>query len=703
MKRSNAADKLIAASIIAIGISSIVNQVITIREFLSLFYGNEITISAVIFCWLTIGAIGSLCARFFKRGSLSSFSFLLFLIAILPLAQILLIRILRSAFFPHGISLSFYNILAYVLFTTFPYCFAIGFALPYCQAVSKKEGEFFIDTGILYCLDSIGDITGGILASFVFVYFLKPFSIIGITSLITFFVLEILLWIRNKKLFFASLLFVGFFIWFVFSSPAEKYSLSLHYGNIVAYEESPYGRIVVTKEKDQYTVWESSTPFYSQKDIARAEEKVHYALCQLDSVKDVLLISGGLGATIREIEKYHPLHIDYVELDPSVTKIGLKLKLIPEAKNLSIINTDGRRYLRSTKKRYSAIIVDLPDPDTFQINRFFTKEFFMLAKSHLTREGLICVKMKYYPNYISKVRKRKISILYNTLKCCFRYVELIPGTELYFLAGDRPIYTDIPRRLNKLHIKTLYVVPYFYGNVTPDRIRLLKKAILSDTEINTDFKPCLVKVVFQEWFKKFNTSPFYLIFSLASLLFLYLVFIKREEYVLFSTGFSLMGLEMLCILLFQILYGYVYLKVGAIITAFLIGLFPGSLIGIKVRKSAKRYLLITELLILALLISCPLYLSITKNIPKILFLLYPFIFSLICGIQFPVLAQIIGEEKSPASRLFASDLIGASFGTVIIGIVAIPFFGLFSALLLIITLKITSLLITYKLFITAAC
>ncbi len=692
MKRSNVS-KIIAVSVIGIGISSIVNQVITIREFLSLFHGNEITISAVIFCWLITGALGSLFARFFKKGSISSFSFLLFLIAILPLVQILLIRILRSAFFPHGISLSFYTILAYVLFTTFPYCFAIGFVLPYCQTVSKGEGGF-IDTGILYSLDSIGDITGGILVSFVFIYFLKPLSIIGVTSVITFFVLEIFLWIRNKKLFFTCLLFIGFFIWFVFVSPAEKYSLSLYYGNIVAYEESPYGRIVVTKEKDQYTVWESSAPFYSQKDIARAEEKVHYALCQLDSVKDVLLISGGLGATIKEAEKYHPLHIDYVELDPFVTKIGLKLKLIPKMKNLSIINMDGRRYLGITKKKYSAIIVDLPDPDTFQINRFFTKEFFLLAKSRLTEKGVICVKMKYYPNYISKVRKRKISILYNTLKCCFRYIELIPGTELYFLAGDRPIYMDIPRRLNKLHIKTLYVVPYFYGNVTPDRIRLLKKVTLFDTEINTDFRPYLVRVVFQEWFEKFDISPFYFICSLVLLLFLYLILIKKEEYVLFSTGFSLMGIEMLSILLFQILYGYVYLKVGAIITAFLIGLFPGSLIGIKVRKDAKKYLFITELLIFALLVSCPAFFYITKNIPKILFFLYPFVVSLICGIQFPVLAEIIGEEKSPASRLFASDLIGASFGTVIIGIIAIPLFGIPFALLLILFLKITSLLLS---------
>ena len=48
---------------------------------------------------------------------------------------------------------------------------------------------------------------------------------------------------------------------------------------------------------------------------------------------------------------------------------------------------------------------------------------------------------------------------------------------------------------------------------------------------------------------------------------------KKEEYVLFTTGFAAMGSEMLVIFVFQVLYGYIYLQIGAIITA---GLVPNQ-------------------------------------------------------------------------------------------------------------------------------
>ena len=51
---------LILWSVIGTGISSITVQVVTIREFLSQFQGNEITISLTLFCWLLLTGLGSL-------------------------------------------------------------------------------------------------------------------------------------------------------------------------------------------------------------------------------------------------------------------------------------------------------------------------------------------------------------------------------------------------------------------------------------------------------------------------------------------------------------------------------------------------------------------------------------------------------------------------------------------------------------------
>ena len=54
---------LAVASIIGVGISSVTTQILTIREFLSQFHGNEITIGLVVFCWLVSDRTGEPSVR----------------------------------------------------------------------------------------------------------------------------------------------------------------------------------------------------------------------------------------------------------------------------------------------------------------------------------------------------------------------------------------------------------------------------------------------------------------------------------------------------------------------------------------------------------------------------------------------------------------------------------------------------------------
>ncbi|HIJ36923.1 MAG TPA: hypothetical protein HPP59_06585, partial [Deltaproteobacteria bacterium] len=96
--------RLLVWSIIGTGISSVTTQLLTIREFLTQFQGNEITISLVIFCWLLTSGLGSLAARFIRSHSLKVYVPLLFVAGIWPLLQLVVIRGLRDTFFIHGAS-----------------------------------------------------------------------------------------------------------------------------------------------------------------------------------------------------------------------------------------------------------------------------------------------------------------------------------------------------------------------------------------------------------------------------------------------------------------------------------------------------------------------------------------------------------------------------------------------------------------------
>lgn len=687
--------RLIIWSIIGTGISSIAVQLLTIREFITQFHGNEITISLVLFMWLFLNGIGSLCSKVVRISRYSSYAFLILIIAVWPLPQLLVIRYFKEYLLLHGTSPGFYQIALYIALTTAPYCLLVGFILPSALTLLRHNYHYF-SSGELYITDNIGDICGGILFSFILVYWVNPFKTVAITSaLLILTALMLTVKTGKKHLVFFSVLAAGAFYLYSLNSQFEISTLKPQYGDISIYNESPFGRIVITKEDSQHTFWESGTPLYTDSDIINNEEKVHYALSQLDGrIGNVLLISGGLGETLHEVNKYNPSHIDYVELDPSITEVAIKAGLIKMTPNLAVINYDGRAYLKETKKKYDAILIDLPDPDTFQINRFFTSEFYSIARKKLSSSGILSFGMKYYENYISDIRKRKLSSVYNTVSQYFKNVTLIPGGDVYFLCSDITLHTDIPSRLSKKSIDTEYIKWFYKGNVTADRLRQVKESIDSSEYINTDFEPRMINIAFKEWFSKYGSSPRNFFIFLMAAVFIYIVFMKKEEYVLFSSGLAAMGVEMLIIYCFQIMYGYVYLKVGVIVTVFLLGILPGAAVGSMHHQKREAKLVLSEVIIICLLICLYIWISFVKSdIHQIWFMVYCFIFSFFCGFQFPVVTGIIGEKSSPAAGCMAADLAGSAVGTLVAGAVLVPLAGIQSAVILIIVVKLSSSLI----------
>lgn len=630
-------------------------------------------------------------AKPLRRASLTLYAVLALVTALWPLVQIIGIRFFRETVFVHGAAPGFYEIFFYILITTAPYCLLVGFILPYALKVLTDRHIPFTSGG-LYITDSVGDICGGILFSFILVYWVKPFKTIALTSGLLILAALLLSVAARRYLLLMSGVCLAFVFYLVaMNGPFEISTLAMQYGQIARYVESPYGRIVITREGPQSTFWESGVPLYSDADTINSEEKIHYPMSQLTRAGRVLLVSGGLGETLQEISKYHPKAIDYVELDPHLTGVAQQLGFLKHTPNLNIINTDGRQYIRSTEKRYDAVIIDLPDPDTFQINRFFTNEFFLLTKRILSEKGILSFSLEYSPNYLSEVRKKKLSTIYNTARSSFQNVLVLPGQEAYFLCRDGTLGTDIPGRLKARGIRTAYIQGFYQGNVTPERIRSLREHLDSGEYVNTDFEPRVMNLIFQEWFMKHGVSPRLLLGGIVLLTALYLMFMKGEEYVLFSTGLVTMGVEMVVIFTFQVIYGFIYLKIGAIVTAFLMGLLPGAVVGNQSGKKGLKNLIAAEIILLLLLVLCFVWISFFRSeLHEYYFLAYCFVFSFFCGYQFPSATGLIGEDKSPAASCLAADLTGAALGTLATGSLLIPLWGIQSTIIFLILTKISS-------------
>jgi spermidine synthase len=682
--------------VIATGISSIVTQLLTIREFLTQFHGNEIVIAVSIFNWLIIGGIGTFLAgilsRRFIRPSVRGLTWFSFLLAGLSPLQILIIRFFRGTIFLQGTSVGFYPTFAFTFATIAPYCLILGFVLPYSLFVIRKHLPDY--PGIrIYITDNIGDIGGGALFAFILVHLLTPFQALLFANVPLLAAIFFLAPFRKRftmemvsGLLCASLILTGGLLY-------EKPSLSPMQGETVFYKESRYGRIVVHKDQSELTLFSDGMPLYSSHNIMLAEETIHYPMSQIANPEHILLVSAQ-GGMFKELKKYQPKTIDYVELDPDLTAVQFKYGLLHKSPGLRVINQDGRAFLAGTAKQYDAIIVNLPEPDTYQINRFFTDRFFQIVSDRLKPEGVFSFSMSGFSNYLAEPQRQKLSSLYNTATAYFNHTLLLPGQKIIFICRHIEINTDIPKLLTDRGIPTQFVDHFFYGNLTRDRVEQINTLMDPATPGNFELNPHLMRLMFTQWFAKYQTSPKPFILILALLTIGYLFRISREEFVLFTTGCVSMGCEILVIFAFQIFFGYIYLQIGLIVTVFLAGLLPGAWLGEKLNRHRRRILMLGDI---GLMIMLGFFIAGIWKAGDLLsasfFLAFGFFIALIAGFQFPAALNLKGTDAPAVVKIFSADLIGAALGTIITSTVLIPFFGIIWTAVALILLKVISFII----------
>jgi len=694
---NNETERPILRIILATGISSVATQLLTIREFLSQFHGNEFVIALVIFNWLILGGAGTLISRFISikiwppsAGRLGAISLCL---AVLPVIQIMAIRVLRDVFFVHGTSVGFYPTLAYIFFSIAPYTLLLGFTLPYSLYVLRTENPGYSPAKI-YIIDNLGDVTGGVLFSFLLVHFLTPFRAEFIVNL-PLIVLSWLLFSPVRKR--SPLVVTGMVISFIILLSGlilEYPSLSPPEGKLVHYTESRYGRVTVHKDREQATLFSNGSPVLSTHNPVVAEETIHYPLSQLDNIKHVLLISSESGI-IKELQKYEPEKIDYLEIDPAVTEAQIRFHMIKPVPVLNIIHRDGRAFLTESNGMYDAVIVNIPEPSTFQLNRFYTSRFFTLVKKRLKPNGILSFSLQGFENYLAEPQRQKVSSVYNTVSEHFRNVLMLPGQKIFFLCSNHPISSDIPALIEQKGISTEYISNYYYGNLTKNRISYLNKLVDPSAPRNSDISPRLMRLMFSQWFAKFSTSPNTFIVLIFLFITAYLIRTTREEVVLFTTGCVTMGSEILVIFAFQIFYGYIYFQIGLIITVFLAGLLPGAWLGDSLLKRKKQVLILTDLALILLLVIFVLSVGFYSHfLSPLHYLVFGFVVSLVCGCQFPVALDLQGGDNRAVSRSFSADMIGAALGTLVTSVALIPYLGLIWTSVCLIMIKIASIIVS---------
>jgi len=119
------------------------------------------------------------------------------------------------------------------------------------------------------------------------------------------------------------------------------------------------------------------------------ETLVHPVMGGAGRGKRVLVVGGGEGATVREVLRWSPVAVDWVDIDMELVNLcRMHLKWAPEVYANPVVQyyPQDIRVALPTLGLYDVIILDLPDPDG-DTGYLYSQEFWADMLLHLAPEG----------------------------------------------------------------------------------------------------------------------------------------------------------------------------------------------------------------------------------------------------------------------------------------------------------------------------
>jgi len=677
--------------VIAMGLSSILLQIASLRQLLTVFSGNELDIGITLSVWLTSVGIGSYAGHRFRKKDALAISFII--IAFLSQPIILSINLIRPLLaLEPGETIPLITTLISTIIALSPLCFFIGVQFP--LAVSYSEGN----APKTYSLEAAGAFIGGIVFTLLLSGKVDSFALSTAISIMNLSIAAYLL--RKKYLIILLLAPVIFYFGFrdINAAPQVK-GLQL-----TERIESRYGEITVLKLGEQFNVYSSGKFQFSYPDPQTEELKAHLPMSVYPSASSILVI-GGSTAALRELLKYPVSKIDFVEIDPKIIEISLGLlnrkdREILDDKRLKIITEDARKFVKTSHTYYDLIILNLPEPSTANINRFYTIDFFKEINVILRDKGIFSLTLPQSFGYISRRMQMANGSIYNSIKNIFRHVEVSSEEYGYVFASNSPI--DITPRTLSAHftsnrINTRYFQPYILEDAfSPLKVTLVRERLEKITVINSDIRPVAYLYNLMLWAEVHGgrTLNYFLdlkawkaiflpvtVFSILAII----LWRKRQAvyYSIFTTGYSVMSFSLIIILTYQASFGYVYEMIGLLTSIFMIGMAFGAY-AINGVKLPLRWLRLFEIAAIILFISAPVFLK-----QEILFYMLSLLCGFIGGVQFAAANLCIKELEAArvAGRLYALDLGGSFLGAFLTSIFMMPLLGVQNTLLFLVLIK----------------
>jgi spermidine synthase len=729
----------VKAALAITGFSAIIGQIVLMRELIVVFNGNEISLGILLAAWLVWTAAGSGASGLIGLGKSHPRRTAAVLECLLALSLAPTIWILRA-------SKSFLQTVPGELVGPLPmlltslaclsvFCVVSGALFVVAARMVETEcgAPARVAASSAYLLEAAGSAIGGLVASVVLLRFFESFQIAVVVALLNV-CMAAVLWMRMSRKQAAVLSVCAALLAIplcIFLAPSLNWSAQLrlwHGFQLLASRDTVYGNLTVTETGQLRSIYDNGVILANVPDENAAEEAVHYALLEHHAPRTVLQIGGGVDGSVSQALE-HPTveRIDYVELDPAL--IGMARQYfsaqfagLDTDRRVHIHYADGRRYLKTSDNRFDVIVVDVPDPQTAQLNRFYTAEFFLSAREHLAPGGLLALQLRSSEETIGPDQAEFLRCIQRTLDEVFPYTAVIPGETIHLFGAVQPgVLTEDPQvlmaRLRERRLPTRYVSQYFIPyRMMPDRMAQVREQLrpVPSTPVNRDFAPVAYYFDVVLWSTQFTSSssswfraaarvPFLRILNVTVIvLFLAAAMLAvlpgRERrarsaaaFCTVTTGFTLMALEILLLFAFQSIYGYVYHQLAILIGLFMAGIALGSWLGMRRNSGSngtQRFSMATTQILLALSAPALIFglgklagisaLATTWMAAQLVVPALAVLAGMLGGYQFPVASGVyfhIREGRLGLGALYAADLLGGCAGALLVSTYLIPVFG----------------------------
>lgn len=383
-----------------LGLFAALSQTVLVRELMIATGAFELVVAVALSLWMLFSGVGALSFGLFPilRRPFAPW-FLVALVAIVALLQLFLVHPIAALFGTvGGMALSVPAMVAVTAIVLAPGCLVGGLAFPACVAAVPSAGE---RVGLVYLVESGGMVMGAAL----------------------------------------------FYLFMEFFSPVRHPIFFAHYQDryrpdaLVSSRDGRSGRLDVTRRGDQTAYFWNGQAAGVAGRSRPAEAFAGFALTQRPDARHITVIGGLLAGTAVEVARKSPeATVTIIEFEPMVGEFFAASAL---SRNGTLRSGDPGAVMRELPPQ-DIVIIDLPDPSSVALARFFSREFFSLVREHNGPAMVLVVGMAGGQGMLTPETAALNRSVQRALRSVFRKVLLIPASRHLWVAADNDMPTADP-------------------------------------------------------------------------------------------------------------------------------------------------------------------------------------------------------------------------------------------------------------------